>query len=123
MPAIGIVRRLVCPMPLASGVPSWNCLSGRWQDAQATLPLPLRRVSKNSARPSAAAAGSSPTAFDGSGGSGGSVDSDSEAMSFVSAGLQTGDDRVNQDQPANAVAAKTPPTTNEARMDQLTGKG
>ncbi|HEX8430978.1 MAG TPA: hypothetical protein VF625_06810, partial [Longimicrobium sp.] len=49
----------VVPTPCASATPSWNSRSGRWHVAQATLPLPLSRVSKNSRCPSAAAALSS----------------------------------------------------------------
>jgi hypothetical protein len=49
------------PTPCASGKPSVKRRSGWWQVAQATWPLALKRVSNNSAWPSAAARGLSAT--------------------------------------------------------------
>ena len=43
------------PTPWPNGRPSWNCLSARGRWRTTTWPLLLRRVSLNSARPSAAA--------------------------------------------------------------------
>src|SRR5688572_810739 len=76
VPATGIVRRAVAPTPVASGTPSWNSLSGRWQDAHDTLPFALSRVSKNNALPSEAATESSDQRLLGSGASGGRLASD-----------------------------------------------
>ena len=60
------------PIPFDSASPSWNCLAGSWQLAHDTWPLPLRRASKNSRLPSAAAAGERSTAFERSAGAAGS---------------------------------------------------
>src|SRR5215213_331315 len=61
-----IARRLVMPTPCARGVPSWKRLSGRWQVAQATLLFELKRVSKKSFCPNAAASRLSAYWLDGS---------------------------------------------------------
>src|SRR5215212_11575389 len=67
-----IVRRVVVPTPRAKGKSSWKALSGRWQVAQATLPLALKRVSKNNLCPNEAAWTLSAYLLEGSGGTDGS---------------------------------------------------
>ena len=90
VPATGIVRRPVVPMPWPSGVPSWNSRFGAWQVAHETWPLPLSRVSKKSSRPSAAARGSSAWRLVGSGRSESRLASVSERSSCRSAADQRG---------------------------------
>lgn len=90
MPAMGMVRRPVVPMPWPSGRSSWNWRSGRWQVAQATSPLALKRASKKSARPNSTARGLSATRFEGSNGVGGSASSERERTSASSASVQAG---------------------------------
>src|SRR5688572_7663842 len=87
VPAIGMVRRSVVPMPWPSGVPSWNSRPATWQVAHETLPLPLSRGSENSRSPSAAARASAATRFDGSAGSGPRLASESERSTSRSSSL------------------------------------
>src|SRR5512139_3699595 len=84
---IVMVRRLVVPTPLAKGVPSWKSRSVRWQLAQETWPFELKRVSKNSFCPNAAAAGSSAYLLDGSAGRGGRLPIHRLRSEFISSSL------------------------------------
>ena len=90
MPAIGIARRLVVPTPVESRLLSWKPNWGRWQVAQATWPLLLKRVSKKSFCPKVAAAGLSPYRFDGSAARGGRLPIQSERKVVSSSLLQVG---------------------------------
>src|SRR5690606_28478106 len=77
--AMGIVRLEPTPIPSPTFLPSCNCRSGSWQVLQATAWLRLKRGSKNSRLPRAAAATESSQAFDGSSGTPGSSLSRSDA--------------------------------------------
>ncbi len=87
-PTTGMARRVPAASPCATARPSWKWRAGSWQLAQETAPLRLSRASKNSCRPSSAAAGEASWRLDGSAGAAGSSLSLSDASSASSSRVQ-----------------------------------